>query len=156
NGSMNPNSRHVVVIGGGIIGLACAHYLERAGWRVTVLDRGNIGQGCSHANCGLICPSHVLPLAEPGAVWQGLRALLPRDAPFRIAPRLDPALWAWLWRFARRCNHEDMLQAGRALKPLLDSSLALYHELMSTERLACEWQTQGLLFVCRSREGMES
>jgi D-amino-acid dehydrogenase len=97
----------------------------------------------------------VLPLAEPGAVWQGLRAILSRNAPFRIAPRFEPALWSWLWRFARRCNLGDMLQAGRALQPLLESSLALYHELMATERLACEWQTQGLLFVCRTPKGME-
>ena len=61
-------SGHVVVVGGGVIGAACAYYLSRAGWSVTVLDRGDFGKGCSHGNCGFVCPSHVLPLAVPGAV----------------------------------------------------------------------------------------
>jgi D-amino-acid dehydrogenase len=30
-----------------------------------VIDRGALGGGCSKANCGYICPSHVLPLTEP-------------------------------------------------------------------------------------------
>ena len=60
-------SRTVVVVGGGVIGAACAYYLSRAGRAVTVLDSGLFGMGCSHANCGFVCPSHVLPLAAPGA-----------------------------------------------------------------------------------------
>ena len=60
--------RRVVVVGGGVIGAACAYYLSKAGWTVTVVDRGAFGAGCSHGNCGFVCPSHVLPLAVPGAV----------------------------------------------------------------------------------------
>src|SRR5438552_6793206 len=109
----------VLVVGGGVIGAACAYYLNRAGWKVTVVDRGGFGQGCSHANCGYVCPSHVLPLAVPGAVQSALKALCQRNGPLKIKPRLDPALWSWLFRFARRCNHRDMMEAGRAIQALL-------------------------------------
>lgn len=143
--------QQVVVVGGGVIGLACAHFLERAGCRVTVIDRQAIGQGCSHANCGLICPSHVLPLAEPGAVRTALRSLFQPRAPFRVRPRLDPKLWYWFWRFARRCNLPTMLEAGRAIQPLLESSLALYQQLIEQEGFDCEWEQSGLLYVYRSR-----
>ena len=56
--------KRVVIIGGGVIGASCAYYLARSGWAVTVADRGAFGMGCSHGNCGFVCPSHVLPLAE--------------------------------------------------------------------------------------------
>uniref|UniRef100_A0A7C4LKL0 FAD-dependent oxidoreductase n=1 Tax=Schlesneria paludicola TaxID=360056 RepID=A0A7C4LKL0_9PLAN len=141
--------QEVIVVGGGVIGLACAHYLERAGCRVTVLEREAIGAGCSHANCGLICPSHVLPLAEPGALRQAVQSLFQPEAPFRVKPRIDLALWRWFWHFARRCNTRDMLAAGRAIQPLLESSLELYRQLMEQEHLDCEWEQQGLLFVYR-------
>ena len=65
----------VVVAGGGVIGAACAHFLRQRGWRVTLIDSGKFGAGCSHGNCGYVSPSHVLPLAEPGAVWKTLRGL---------------------------------------------------------------------------------
>jgi D-amino-acid dehydrogenase len=140
-------SGRVLVIGGGVIGAACANYLDRAGWQVVVIDRGTFGGGCSHGNCGFVCPSHVLPLAEPGAVGKTLQAMLRPDSPFSIKPRLDLNLWAFLYRFARRCNRADMLEAGAACHALLHSSLDLYRDLMATEALDCEWQTRGLLFV---------
>lgn len=150
------SERKVVVVGGGIIGIACAHYLTECGDQVTVLDRSEIGKGCSHANCGLICPSHVLPLAEPGSLRQALRAMFADKAPFAIKPRWDPALWSWLWNFALRCNYDDMLHAGRSIQALLDSSRQLYEQLIADQRLACEWETRGLLYVYRSRDAMQS
>ncbi len=146
---------HVLVVGGGVIGTACAYYLSRAGWAVTVLDQDRFGMGCSHANCGFVCPSHVLPLAAPGAVWTALKSLFQRNAPLTIKPRFDPSLWSWLYRFARRCNHHDMLEAGRAIQALLNSSRCLYGDLVRDESLDCEWETRGLLFVLRSRPVME-
>jgi D-amino-acid dehydrogenase len=137
----------VVVVGGGVIGAACAYYLSRAGRPVTVVERGGFGRACSHGNCGLVCPSHVLPLAAPGAVRMALRSLFQRDSPFRVRPRFDPALWAWFYRFARRCNAHDMLESGRAIQALLDSSRRLYDELIRDEALDCEWEKCGLLFV---------
>ncbi|MCI0380319.1 MAG: FAD-dependent oxidoreductase [Gemmataceae bacterium] len=146
---------HAIVLGGGVIGAACAHFLQKAGWRVTVLDKGAFGRGCSHGNCGLVTPSHVLPLAAPGAMGGALRAMLRPNSPFAIKPRLDVGLWAWLLRFARRCNERDLLHAGRAIQALLQSSRKLYDELIAAEALDCEWDTRGLLFVLHSRHGMQ-
>src|SRR5207302_5861019 len=67
NPSMSATSRRAIVIGGGIIGTSCAYSLTKAGWDVTVVEGGKFGKGSSASNCGLVCPSHVLPLAEPGA-----------------------------------------------------------------------------------------
>lgn len=153
---MNPDGQHVVIVGGGVIGTASAHYLSRVGFQVTVLDEGKMGGACSHGNCGLVCPSHVLPLAEPGAFREALKALLSRDAPFSIRPRADLRLWNWLWRFARRCNQRDMLDAGRAIQSLLASSLTEYQQLVDRDGLACEWQRRGLLFVYRTPAAMDA
>jgi D-amino-acid dehydrogenase len=147
--------QQAIIIGGGVIGASCAHYLACDGWQVTVIDRGGFGQACSLGNCGLVCPSHVLPLAEPGMVRSGLRLAFRRNSPLAIKPRFDPRLWMWLIRFARRCNEHDMLAAAAARLCLLQSSAALYPDLIAAERLECEWQTQGLLLVYRTRAAME-
>jgi len=152
---MTPKAGRVIVVGGGVIGTACAHYLSLAGREVTILDRGAFGAGASHANCGYVCPSHVLPLTTPGAVGMALRSMLKRDAPFYVKPRFDPTLWAWLFRFARRCNHRDMMAAAAAIRPLLNTSRRLYDELLRSEGIDCEWEARGLLFIFQSRSGME-
>ncbi len=152
---MSAAAKSVVIIGGGVIGAACAYYLVKSGWSVTVADRGEFGKGCSHGNCGLVSPSHVLPLAAPGAVSGALGAMLRSNSPFKIKPRLDPALWGWLLRFARRCTTRQMLAGGRAIQALLNSSRALYDELMATEVFDCEWDTRGMLLVFLSKAAFE-
>lgn len=148
-------SGQVVIVGGGVIGAACAYFLLKSGHRVTIVEQGEFGRGCSHGNCGYVCPSHVLPLAQPGAVRNALKALMSPDSPFTIRPRFDPALWSWLFRFIRRCNQRDMLSAGEAIQALLVSSRALYDELIRGESLDVEWEARGLVLVFQNPAAME-
>jgi D-amino-acid dehydrogenase len=152
---MSGAAGRVVVIGGGVIGAACAYYLSRAGRPVTVLEQGTFGGACSHGNCGFVCPSHVLPLAAPGAVRMALRSLFKRDSPFAVRPRFDPGLWSWFFQFARRCNTADMLAAGHAIQALLNSSRSLYDQIFQDEPLECEWETRGLLFVLQTKAAFD-
>jgi D-amino-acid dehydrogenase len=147
--------RRVVIIGGGIVGACCAYYLQREGAEVTIVDRGTFGGACSHANCGYISPSHVLPLAQPGAIRTAAKALLKPGGPFRIKPRFDPHLWSWLATFARRCNHADMMAAGRGLHSLLVSSRELYGKMIEQESLACQFQQHGLMFAFQTEKAMQ-
>ncbi len=153
--NVGTNGRHAIVVGGGVIGASCAYALTKTGWRVTIVDAGGFGKGCSHGNCGFVCPSHILPLAEPGAAWNAFKSLFRRNSPVKVRLRFDPALWGWLLRFARRCNTADMLDAGHACQALLASSRKLYAEWLAKENFDCEWQTRGLLFAFESPTEME-
>lgn len=149
---MTDTQEQVVIVGGGVIGAACAYYLAKSGRQVTIVEAGEFGKQCSHANCGLVCPSHALPLTEPGAVGKTIRSLFQRNAPFRIKPRWDPKLWSWFWKFARRCNKKQMLFAAKPRAELLSTSMALYRDLMETELTGCEWETRGSLYVYQNEE----
>lgn len=148
-------SQQAVIVGGGVIGVACAHSLTDAGWRVTVVDRGTIGGACSHGNCGYISPSHVLPLTEPGAISRAWKSLFQKDAPFKVRFRLDFGLLQWFWQFSRRCNYDSMMQAAPAIQNLLLSSMTRYKALIASG-LDVEWQQRGLLYVYRSRDKWEA
>ncbi|QDU39560.1 D-amino acid dehydrogenase small subunit [Maioricimonas rarisocia] len=145
-----------IVVGAGIVGIACAHYLRTAGLEVTVIDRGTVAGACSHGNCGYICPSHIPPLTEPGAVRIALKSLFNPRSPFRVKPSLSPALWNWMWQFARRCNHRQVLTAGRNLQSILDASMQEYHRLIPEQSLDCEWKEDGLLYVFRTQQGLSA
>ena len=146
----------VLVVGAGIIGIACAHYLERAGYRVTVIDQGRIGRACSHGNCGHICASHVLPLTEPAALREGFISLFRRDAPFKVKPQLRASMLRWLWQFARRCNRQQMLKAARHQQAILESSRREYEALIAEYEIDSEWRQRGLLYVLLTARGMAS
>jgi D-amino-acid dehydrogenase len=145
----------VVVIGGGVVGACCAYYLAKSGRSVTVVDRAGFGAGCSHANCGYVCPSHVLPFATPGAIWSTMKTLFARNSPLKVQPRVALANLGWFLGFARKCNHRDMMAAGRAIQALTTSSRGLFDQLIASERLECEWETKGLLFVYQTAKEFE-
>jgi len=61
---MMKSSRDAVVIGAGVVGAACVHYLVRAGFDVTVIDRGSVGAGTTGAGEGNILVSDKIPGPE--------------------------------------------------------------------------------------------
>ena len=69
-------STDVVVIGGGVIGLAAAYYLAQAGKRVTLVERRGIGQEASGANVGLVTlfSGHPSTSPIPAPVYELTRA----------------------------------------------------------------------------------
>jgi D-amino-acid dehydrogenase len=144
----------ILIVGGGVIGIACAHYLLRDGYEVTVIDQGAMGGACSHGNCGYICPSHVLPLTEPAALRVAFKSLFQPDAPFRVKPTLDRKVLRWFWEFARRCRHRPMIEAGHHLKAILDASMLEYRRLIKEDSFQCEWKESGLLYVLQTGKGM--
>ncbi len=149
---MTQRDSDVLIVGGGVIGLACAHYLLQAGRSVRILERGRVGAGTSHGNCGTITPSHAPPLAAPGMIAKGLKWMLLPDAPLYIKPRLDLSLAQWLWHLAARCNPEDWRRTALAKAELLNTSRRLIEQLVAEHRLDCEFEATGLRYVYREPE----
>jgi len=140
----NPRA-DVLVIGGGVIGLACARQLLDDGRSVHVIDQHGFGAGASHGNCGLITPSHALPLNQPGALRRVIRWSLHPGSPVSIRPRLDAGLIRWGLRFIRNSRRDGMLRSLRGRAELLLLSRRLYDDWMADMAEECEWATQGLL-----------
>jgi D-amino-acid dehydrogenase len=136
--------------------MASAYYLQRAGFSVTVVDRGEVGRGCSYANACLIVPSHSEPLPGPGVIGQSLRFLLSRTSPFYIRPRVDPSLGAWIWQFRKYCNREAAERGFEALLELSRASLALYEELTKTKEADFYFRRDGLLEIYLTERGFEN
>jgi D-amino-acid dehydrogenase len=146
----------VLVVGGGVIGLACAHYLIKAGRTVRLIDQERIGAGASHGNCGLVVVSYLLPLCEPGVVRKEIFDMLRPSAPLYIKPALDLDLLRWLFRFAGMCREAHVRRAVRARQGILCSSDLLFQELFRDYGLEAEYERRGVLFVCRTEKTMEA
>ena len=118
----------VTIIGGGIIGLFTAYYLVEAGAEVTVLDQGDLTQGCSIGNAGMIVPSHFVPLASPGMIGKGVKWMLSAKSPFYIHPRLDRRLVEWCLLFYRSATKKHVDRSLPYLKNLSLLSKSLYFD----------------------------
>ena len=122
--------RTALVLGAGAIGLSCAYFLRRAGWEVTLVDRGEPGHGCTWGTAGLLCPAHSQPLPGPGTLGKALRWMFREDSPFHIRGRLDPSLPGWLLGFARACTRARSRRGFEALSALSSLSLRMFEEVL--------------------------
>lgn len=138
---------HVCIIGGGIIGLSSAYFLRKAGFSVTVLDQGNLEEGCSFGNAGMIVPSHFVPLAAPGMVAKGIRWMFHSQSPFYVRPRLSGDLINWGLKFYAHANRNHVERSMPALAALSLFSKQLYQDLATTLPFDFGYHDRGLLML---------
>ena len=125
----NLGKTDVAIVGGGVVGVACALELARRGAAVRVLERGRLGHGCSYGNAGWLTASLALPLAAPGQTFKALGWLFDRESPFYIRPRFDPALASWLLRFLANSRPAPFERGARALIELSRWSVDFWERL---------------------------
>jgi D-amino-acid dehydrogenase len=129
----------IVVIGGGIVGIACALELLDDGHAVTVLEPGTPGEGASWASCGSIAVSEVVPLSKPGTFARIPGWMLDPLGPLTLRPSSLLPILPWFARFAANARPARVEAIARELSVL---GLAA---LDDTERLLARHGLKGLL-----------
>ena len=121
--------RSVAIIGAGILGLATAYYLRRAGIEVTVFDRGLVGAGASSGNAGEICPSSSDPLPSPDMLREAAVHMFRPDSALYLHPAQLFGTAPFLAGFVRSATSRRY-EAGLAAMDLLNrETLRCYDEL---------------------------
>ncbi len=144
--------RKVGIVGGGIIGLSSAYYLNKAGFNVTVFDQGDLQDGCSFGNAGMIVPSHLIPLAAPGMISKGIRWMFDSTSPFYVKPRFNRDLFRWGYQFYKHSNNRHVELAIPALKEISLFSKSLYQQWYNELPFEFEYQEKGLLMLYQKAE----
>ena len=104
--------KDVIIIGGGIVGLMCAYYLNKNGREVTVIDEGDITNCTSFGNAGLLSSFDKTPLSYPGVISNTLKLMLKNQSPAIVHPTLDSKLYKWLLNFILNANDTLMFCKG--------------------------------------------
>lgn len=137
----------MIVIGAGAVGVAVALEVAARGASVALLERGAApAAGCSAGNAGIVGSSHVLPLAEPAAVGEGLRMLLRRNGALALNPR--PRTLSWLTRFLWAARPSRYRAGVAALAGVAGESAELHRSL--GERYGTGYAQCGFLSVYTS------
>lgn len=119
-------TEEIVVIGAGIIGVASALALSRAGHRVRLLDRKGVAAETSRGNAGAFAYTDIEPLAAPGIMRKAPRWLLDPLGPLSVPPSYALKIAPWMlhfWRATRPDRHAAAIQAQAELMTLSRAAL---------------------------------
>ena len=145
-------SKHVIILGAGVIGLSTALYCARRGMQVTIIDQKPAQRdGCSFGNAGMIVPSHFTPLAAPGMVKLGLKWMWNPESPFYIKPRLDFDLLTWGLQFWKAATPQRVAAAAPVLRDLSLLSRQCFEEIGLDFGLV----KKGLLMLCKKQQTLD-
>lgn len=147
----------VAVIGGGVVGVACALELARRGVKVTVLERDLIGHGCSFGNAGWLTPSQCLPIANPNLLFKSLKWMLDPESPLYIQPRADPSYLRWLAGFLLAASSRPAFERGAAaLVEICRASVDLWEDVARRSPVSFGFERHGLLAVFEKTSSLDA
>lgn len=148
---------HVCILGAGIVGLAAAYELRRAGHEVTVVDRAShAGLGTSMGNGAQLSYSYVQPLADP-SIWKQLpKLLLEADSPLKFRLQADPQQWKWGLQFLAACNGERSTQSTRELLALAAVSRQAFEAMQQVVQPDCDFAMPGKLVLYPGAAGVDA
>lgn len=152
-------TRHVVVIGAGIVGACSAVEALREGFRVTILDPADPGgeQAASYGNGCWLSPMSVIPPAVPG-LWRKVpKFLMDPLGPLAIRWSYLPRVAPWLLRYLRSgWTWERVAETARALRPLVVDAPALHRALAEEAGVGHLIERRGLIYIYPSRADFEA
>ncbi|MDQ7771783.1 D-amino acid dehydrogenase [Serratia nevei] len=147
----------VVILGSGVVGVASAWYLAKAGHEVTVIDRQpGPALETSAANAGQISPGYAAPWAAPGVPLKAIKWMFQRHAPLAI--RLDGSSFqlSWMWQMLKNCNTEHyMTNKGRMVR-LAEYSRDCIKALRQETGIQYEGRQGGTLQLFRTQQQFEN
>lgn len=147
--------KNCVIIGGGIIGLCTAYYLQQEGHEVTVIDKSDISKGASFVNAGYITPSHIIPLSAPGIITKGIKWMFDSSSPFYVKPRLDLDFMKWSWAFKKSATARKVEKAIPVIKEINLLSRELYQTLKTSQDFDFHFDHKGLLMYYQTEKAGE-
>lgn len=145
-------TKHVAVIGAGIVGASSACWLQKKGMRVTLIERNAPGDATSFGNAGSLSPTAVTPVAVPGMIRQIPGWLLDPLGPLRVEPRYLFKALPWLIRFIVLANRDDMKRCAAALRPLLAPVFDAYEPIVRRAEAQELIRREGIVYVYNSEQ----
>jgi len=149
-------TRHVAVIGAGIVGVSSAIWLRRAGVEVTLIDRAAPGTGTSHGNAGVLAACSVVPVTGPGLIRKAPAMLLNPNVPLFLRWKYLPRLLPWLRQYLKNANDPDTRRIVQGLAPIIADTVT-QHQALCRDLGLEDWVTPSdYVYAYRSRTDFDN
>ena len=144
--------RTITVIGAGMVGTCCALHLQNEGFAVTLLDRGDPGEGASRGNLGGFGIASCPPAAMPGVLGKVPGMLFEAGSPLKLRFGHAARALPWFLRFISNARRGRVEAIAAARQSLLDRAHEGLDPLVAEAGAGWLMSRTGLTFTFESEE----
>ena len=139
--------KDIVIVGAGCIGLMTAYCLSKSGRSVTIIDKGDITNGTSFGNAGLLSAFKKTPLSTPGIMFDTLKLMLKGESPASVHLTFDTHLYKWLLKFAASANEPRLKKTLALFEKYGGIAIDMYEEMLKDDGMDFHYAKDGLLMI---------
>jgi D-amino-acid dehydrogenase len=148
-------SKSVTVIGAGLVGVCCALHLQREGFKVRLVEKGEPGRGASFGNAGSFGIASCVPFSMPGILKKVPKMLLDSESPLKLRWSHVPKALPWFLSSIANSRRERVEEIAAARNSLLVHVHDGYAPLIE-DAGAEQWvKDDGLLMTFESEAAFE-
>ena len=146
----------IIIIGGGLIGLATANALLDRGEKVLVLERNaETATAASFANAGMLTPSQSTPWNSPSDIANILSGVGRKDSPMSVSFGTIPSYFFWGLRFMLNSTPSKFERISKDIFSLAKYSKDLTVKIRNLEEFTYDESTDGTIKLFRDSERFE-
>ena len=146
----------IIIIGGGLLGLATANALLDRGERVLVLDKNTeVASSASFANAGMLTPSQSTPWNSPSDIAYILTGIGRKDSPMSVSFGAIPSYFFWGLRFILNSTPSRFEKISKGIFSLAKHSKELTEEFRINEGFSYDESINGTLKLYRDSERLQ-
>ena len=146
----------IIIIGGGLIGLATANALLDRGEKVLVLERNTeTASAASFANAGMLTPSQSTPWNSPSDIANIFSGIGRKSSPMSVSIKTIPSYFFWGLRFMFNSTSSKFERISRDIFSLAKYSKDLTEKIRNLEEFTYDESTDGTLKLFRDSERLQ-
>lgn len=153
---MNSDGKHVIVLGAGLAGLSVAVWLQSFGWRVTLIDRDEPGNGASYGNAGLFANYAVIPNASRSTLLSLPRAFADRDGALSVRPHYVGDMLRYGLKFLKESRPDAFAANRKHLAALLQEADSAFSETLALGQASDLIRREGCLWIYRNHKAWDN
>ena len=119
----------IIVIGAGIVGVSTAIWLQRSGFKVTIIDQKGPATGASHGNAGILAASSIIPVPNPSLIKKLPFYLLSKDSPVFFKMSYLPQMFPFLISYLSKSNLREVNKYAERMTPLIFDTVCQHKSL---------------------------
>jgi D-amino-acid dehydrogenase len=143
--------QQITIIGAGLVGVCCALHLQREGFTVRLVDKGEPGRKASFGNSGSFGTASCVPFALPGVLKKVPKMLFDSTSPLKLRWSHVPRALPWFVRVIEASRPSRVEEIARARNSLLIHTHTGYAPLIEGAD-ARQWVVDDGLLMTFERE----